>query len=108
MSAPEDPEVVRLVDALDDLARFLSAHREPRWAEWVMKDAEWVRRGDGYGVTHFLSAFGGMGSITDLWVDQVDGKTLTRAEVVTANATLATLRERAFQLANRLRGAAQE
>src|SRR5437588_343897 len=60
-SRPVDPEVARLASLLDELAALLRAHSETRWAEWVAKDAALVRRGDAYGLTHFLSAFGGMG-----------------------------------------------
>ncbi len=68
-----DPDVLRLADALDDLAAFLAAHGERSWAEWVAQDAGRVRRADGNGVIHFLSAFGGMGSLNDLVFHPLNG-----------------------------------
>jgi hypothetical protein len=67
-----DADVARLADALDELASLLAAHDEPFWADWVGQDARWVRNGDGFGVTHFLSAFGGMGSLNDLVLGPID------------------------------------
>jgi hypothetical protein len=61
-----DTDITRLADALEELAAFLAAHDEPFWADWVGQDARRIRQGDGYGVTHFLSAFGGMGSLNDV------------------------------------------
>ena len=83
----------RLVGLLDELAALLLAHSEARWAEWVAKDAALVRRGDAYGLTHFLSAFGGMGSLNDMLLDpRSDEK---RFHALTSEAwTLATALKR--------------
>jgi hypothetical protein len=61
-----DPEVARLAGLLDELATLLAAHAQERWAEWLARDATLLRAGDGYGVLHFRSAFGGMGSLEDV------------------------------------------
>jgi hypothetical protein len=42
-----------------------------RWANWLQRDRELIEAGDLFGVTHLLSAFGGMGSINDLVTDDV-------------------------------------
>lgn len=75
-----DPDVLRLADALDELAQFLAAHSAPFWADWISKDAARVRQGDGYGVTNFLSAFGGMGSLNDLLFTPANGNASSVAE----------------------------
>lgn len=59
-------DLQRLADRLDQFALFLRKHGETRWAEWIDADAERIRSGDYDAVDHFLSAFGGMGSINDL------------------------------------------
>jgi hypothetical protein len=61
-----DSDLDRLAKAMDQFAAFLRDVGETRWSDWVSSDAERVRSGDYGGVDHFLSAFGGMGSINDL------------------------------------------
>jgi hypothetical protein len=102
-----DADVVRLADALDDLATFLIAHSEPSWGDWIARDAVLVRRGDGRGVTHFLSAFGGMGSLNDLLFDQENGNAASEPEAKALNERFEELRDRAWRQAITLRHAAQ-
>jgi Domain of unknown function (DUF6966) len=61
-----DSDIARLVDLLDELADLLTANSQAHWAEWVARDAAWLRVGDAYGLAHFLHAFGGMGSLNDI------------------------------------------
>jgi hypothetical protein len=61
-----DPEVERLTNLLDELAGLLAAHTWAHWAEWVERDAASLRAGDRQGLSHFLSAFGGIGSLNDI------------------------------------------
>ncbi len=103
-----DPDVIRLADALDDLASFLVAHAEPTWGEWIAKDASSVRRGDGYGVTHFLSAFGGMGSLNDVAFHPMNGNAASIPEAEELNRQLRNLVSKAWTQADALRRAAQE
>lgn len=101
-----DPDVLRLADAMDELASFLVVHNEPFWAEWVSKDAQFVRRGDGYGVTHFLSAFGGMGSLNDLYFHSVNWNARDD-DAVTLNERFDVLKNAAWSQADALRHDAQ-
>jgi hypothetical protein len=64
-----DPDVARLVSLMSELASLLAAHSHSDWSQWVAKDAALIRAGDGYGLNHFLSAFGGMGSLNDIILD---------------------------------------
>jgi len=61
-----DPAIARLCAILDELVAVLAEHGEARWAAWLTRDTARIRGGDGYGVTHLLSAFGGMGSLSDV------------------------------------------
>ena len=80
-----DADLESLVVALDRLARFLAMHGEAGWADWVAGDATRVRRGDGHGVTHFLEAFGGMGSLRDLAFSPSNGNAASDAEAALLN-----------------------
>lgn len=101
-----EPDVRRLADALDELAAFLADHGEGFWANWVAQDARRVRRGDGYGVTHFLSAFGGMGSLNDVVFDPRNGNASADA-VQVLNERFEHLCRDAWQQATALRHEAQ-
>ena len=87
-----------LAEAMDALALILRqpagndawSDRMQFWADWVSTDAKRVRAGDYGRVEHFLSAFGGMGSINDL-------------NVGTASETIEDLKDRAWQLADAIR-----
>jgi hypothetical protein len=103
-----DPTVIRLADALDELAEFLAGHSEPAWADWVAKDAARLRQGDGSGVTHFLSAFGGMGSLNDLAFDPINGNAASAAEGAELQERFELLCANARELADGLRRAAQD
>jgi len=103
-----DADIVRLADALDDLAMFLIAHSEPSWGDWIARDAILVRRGDGRGVTHFLAAFGGMGSLNDLVFDPAGANAAPEPEAIALTERFEELRGRAWKQANALRHAAQE
>jgi len=61
-----DEDIDRLLALLDELVGLLSANSQPHWAQWVEADAARIRQGDARGVTHFLSAFGTMGSLNDV------------------------------------------
>lgn len=103
-----DEDVTRLADALDVLAAFLAENSQDFWAEWVSKDADWVRRGDGYGVIHFLSAIGGMGSLNDLVFHPLNGNAGSVAEAEVLNPRFRNLLGEAWTLADALRHAAAD
>jgi hypothetical protein len=51
---------------MDQLVTLLRRQGEEHWADWVEADAVAVRARDGWGLEHFLAAFGGAGSLYDL------------------------------------------
>jgi hypothetical protein len=103
-----DSDVERLVEAMDSLAAFLREQHQVRWADWVAGDAARIRRGDGQGVAHFLSAFGGMGSLTDLLFSPANGTAETDQAAALLNARLRYLVDAAWGQASALRRAIDE
>ena len=75
-----DEDVTRLVTVLEEMANLLADHSERGWADWIAKDIASIRRGDGYGVIHFLSAFGGTGSLNDVVFHPMNSNVATIAE----------------------------
>ena len=60
------PDIEALATNLEEAEALLRKHRIFRWADWLEKDARFIRNLDFYGIEHLLSAFGGMGSLNDL------------------------------------------
>jgi hypothetical protein len=61
-----------LADNAGELAALLRAEGHEKWARWLDTDARRIDAGDIYGLQHLLSAFGGMGSLSDLHVAGAD------------------------------------
>jgi hypothetical protein len=55
----------RLANDLDEIASLLESDGDKHWSAWLREDAAALKNGDLRGAQHFLSAFGGMGSIND-------------------------------------------
>lgn len=98
-----DPRIGLLCVDLDKLVDLLRGANENRWADWFDKDLALVRKRDANGLTHLLSAYGGMGSFNDLLLDQRNGHTVTDASKGFVNDRLARLRSSVFSLAEGLR-----
>jgi hypothetical protein len=54
-----------LAKDLEEIAALLEQDGDQHWSAWLRRDAADLREGDSRGAHHFLSAFGGMGSIND-------------------------------------------
>jgi hypothetical protein len=63
-----DGRYARLVDILTDAAGLLDAAGEPHWARRIRQSRAEIAAGDAYGLEHLLGAYGGMGSLNDLYL----------------------------------------
>ena len=79
-----DPDTAALTDQLigaaTELTEFLRSFGEDGWADWVDRDVARIRAGDRYGIDHLLTAFGGMGSLSDLLIHPVNGYDVQMAD----------------------------
>ena len=82
----------RLVEKLDEIVRILESHGEQHWSKWIRGDATELRLGNLNAVHHFLSAFGGMGSLNDRWLCPENGDKITKSEVESVNARFSQAR----------------
>jgi hypothetical protein len=87
---------------LDELATILESHGEQHWSRWIRGDAADLRRGDLGGVRHFLSAYGGMGSLNDRYLCVENGDRIDKAAVITVNTRLSQIRSDAWSLAREI------
>ena len=60
------PKTSRLVALLDELGVVLRELDQSHWADWVAESARRLRQSDFSGISHLLSAYGGMGSFNDI------------------------------------------
>jgi hypothetical protein len=94
-------ETKELIAVLEELATLIEADGQTHWSAW-MREAQLCLRGSDYsGVEHLLSAYGGMGSFSDLVIGQTyrDGVFAWKPGAEEINTRLNTLRSRAYQLA---------
>lgn len=82
---------------LDELVVVRRELEEPRWAEWITESARRLRADDFSGITHLLSAYGGMGSFSEGFRTVVGGAMEARA------VRAEQLSSEAYQLANEIR-----
>jgi hypothetical protein len=62
-----------LLEALDGASALLTKHGAHHWAAWLSEDRQRIANHDPYGLEHLLMAFGGMGSLTDLFFHPLNG-----------------------------------
>lgn len=93
------PKTQQLLAMLDSIAATLEGFGDKHWAGWIADDAQRLRRGDLTAITHFLAAFGGMGSLNDLRICPQNGHRITEAETPAANERLSRDLSDAWSLA---------
>jgi hypothetical protein len=88
-----------LVGLLEQTVSLLRSHGEDHWADWLEADAEAIRRRDGWGIEHFLAAFGGGGSLLDLVFHPFNGNASTAEDGRAATEQLHELLDEAYVMA---------
>jgi hypothetical protein len=94
--------VEHLASLMDELTTLLRDQGEEHWAEWVEADARAVRARDGWGLEHFLAAFGGSGSLMDLVFHPMNGNASTESDGRAATDRLHELLDEAYPMAQDL------
>lgn len=59
-----------MLATLDSLIGLLRSSDQEFWADWIEFARERIQRRDPSGLDHLLSAYGGMGSLNDLYLGQ--------------------------------------
>ena len=97
------PSTSELCTDLEQLVTLLQGCGEQHWSSWLARDRTAIQGSDFSGVEHFLSAFGGMGSINDLVLHPSNGHRVRPSETDEINARLRRLLARSYELASRIR-----
>jgi hypothetical protein len=96
------PMTMSLLESLAEIVSLFESHGETHWSQWIRSDAADLLRGDLAGARHFLSAFGGMGSLNDRYLCVENGDRISKSEVRAVNARLAKTLSHAWSLADEL------
>ncbi len=91
------PKTKELIAVLERLDILLFDHDAENWRLWIAKSKRRIKSSDYSGIEYLLSAYGGMGSFSDL----VFGNDKDR--FVQANDELLELRSKAYDIANEIR-----
>jgi len=94
-----------LLAVLDELIQLLESEGEGHWSGWMRQSRRRLLDSDYSGIKHLLSAYGGMGSFSDLIISQSyeNGQFQWKEEHVEKNKRLNELRGKAWELADRIR-----
>jgi hypothetical protein len=95
----------QLEATLEEILQILGSHGEQHWYDWLSGDLALIRAGDLNGVDHLLSAYGRMGSFTDLWLCPENGHRIEKSAVTAINEILERLSSQAWSLARGIRRA---
>jgi len=93
---------IQLIALLRETVELLEAANERGWAFRLRGDLERLEDDDGSGLDHLLSAYGGMGSLNDLYLCAMNGHKVRDAEAKTLNARLNELTSEMWQVAKEL------
>jgi|SRR6187402_2829992 len=94
MHAPED-----LIETLEGMVQLLRGRDEHHWSLKIADDLHFLHNGNVYGAERFLTYFGGMGSLNDVWLCQENGNSVAKTDETQVNAEFHALREKAWTLA---------
>lgn len=87
-----------LIKALDDMIELLKKYNESHWAKWLEKDKLLIEKSDSQGIEHLLAAFGGMGSLNDLYICRENGHSIKYEEVKSVNNNIRIIKQRIFMI----------
>jgi hypothetical protein len=98
-----ESDAQRLVEYLDETIQLLQTYEIGDWAQWLERDRSRISARDYYGLVHLLSAFGGMGSFSDVWICAANGHKIAEEQERQVNTRLQELRGEIYRLATRLK-----
>jgi hypothetical protein len=93
----------RLIATLQETVELLERANERGWAFRLRGDLERIDDDDGSGIDHLLSAYGGMGSLSDLYLCAQNGHSVSANDVTSVNEKLNALTSKLWELARELR-----
>jgi hypothetical protein len=103
-SSPVDPQLAKLVREIRRLAAMFASYGIDDWAISLHSDASLMEAGKlTDGIDHLLSGYGGMGSLTDVFICPEAGDPIPPQDVDTVNREADALRTSIYEAASALR-----
>ena len=68
MAQASDDRVDRLLATLNSSVALVRSSEQQFWADWIESAGEGIAQRDPHGLDHLLGAYGGMGSLNDLYL----------------------------------------
>ncbi|MGE0145152.1 MAG: hypothetical protein AB7T19_17845 [Planctomycetota bacterium] len=84
-----EPNTRQLLETPDELVAALTTIGKSHWRDWMSECVRCLRAGDLIGVARLLSAYGGMGSLTDMLFGGPDPVARESGELASLAYTLA-------------------
>lgn len=95
------PKTTELLLVLKEIIELLEFQQENYWLAWISKCRNEIENSDFHGIERLLSAYGGMGSFSDLMFQPTE--TTTSQEYGASNDQLHSLRSKAYNLADEIK-----
>lgn len=92
-----------LLIVLSDLITLYNRHNEQHWKSWIQKSKDDIEANNFIGITYLLSAYGGMGSISDYFFAKKVWWSNTLKDMPEDNQLLQDLLSEAYRLANEIK-----
>lgn len=93
----------QLVATLQEAVTLLRGCGESHWSTWLEENAGLIRDGNLRAVERLLGAYGGMGSLNDLYLCPENGHHIQPTQIAALNGHLRDLTSRAWDLAQKLK-----
>lgn len=92
-----------LINTLGELILLLNNCGERKWAKWLQRDHDALCTGNTQTLEHLLSAYGGMGSINDVYFCPENKYTVQTSDVDAVNEKFRSLSSQVYSLAQNLK-----
>ncbi|HUJ16825.1 MAG TPA: hypothetical protein VL197_02435 [Nitrospirota bacterium] len=90
----------KLEAKLETLTALLKKHGVKHWSTWLGGDLNLIKSGDARGIEHLLSAYGGMGSLNDVYLCPENGHIIMKDEMNSVNDNFLELKSDVYALAS--------
>jgi hypothetical protein len=102
-----DRETTLLVHKIRELESLFRSYAIDHWADWLEQVARLISSDDLEGIDHLLSAYGGMGSMSDVFISRQAGDPVEARDTSRVNSEVRALRSSIYELATSIRSKQQ-
>lgn len=97
-----DKDTSTLIHKIRELESLFRSYGIDHWADWLTEDLELISAGDLEGISHLLSAYGGMGSMSDVFITSKAGDPIDEKDTSRVNSRVNSLMSNIYTLATQI------